>query len=109
MVVGQEVSAGCARVPVRFERGPEPRHEDPQRVLLPEGLLAPQVLQEPVGRDDRRGGEGEDRQQRTLLVGTDAQVTATETDLERSEQADVHPCAPRATRGSPPLTGRDRV
>jgi hypothetical protein len=52
-------------------------------------LAAPELLDQPVGRDHLAGTECQEREQRTLLLASQLESATGNTDLDRSEQADL--------------------
>ena len=52
-------------------------------------MLAPELVEQPVGRDDPAGVEHEQAQERALLVAAERDRPAVALDLEGSEDAQV--------------------
>ena len=87
MVAGDE---DCRLRSIGLEDGPQPRDVDPQRVLFALGIVAPELLEDAVRRDNTIGVENQQRQQRALLVGTEVQLRSFIQDLERSQNSVFH-------------------
>ena len=60
-----------------------------RRGRRPGRLLAPELVEQPVGRDDAPGVQREDAKKRSLLVPPECDRARVALDFERSKQADV--------------------
>ncbi len=75
---------------VGLERRTEPRHVNPERVLLALRILSPQLFENAIGRHDAVGVHQQEGQQRTLLVRSQVERCAVVKGLERAEDAEFH-------------------
>jgi hypothetical protein len=60
--------------------------------------IAPQELDQPVGRDDLSGMKQQDREERALLRRAKVGHDLTRADLERTKEPKVHPPSPDGDR-----------
>ena len=64
------------------------------------GVLAPELVDQPVGGNDLVGMEEEGGQQRSRLAATEGHLTASVPDLERPQDPKLHPLPPGADANS---------
>ena len=90
VVAGEQHAALAAFGAGRFQRRPQPRDVDPQGLLLAGGVVAPELLEDPVGGHDTVGAEQQEREQRPLLVRPEVDGCTVGQGLERTEDSELH-------------------
>ena len=75
---------------VRFEGRAQPRDVHPQRLLLAGGLVAPQVVEDPISRHHPADVQQQQGEQGALLVGAEIDGSTAVQYLEGAEDAVLH-------------------
>ena len=86
---GEEQGAFSARRAVGLQSRPQVGDVDPEGILLVGTFLAPQLVEDPIRRDDLIAIDQEQGQQRSLLVATQIDALAGAPILERPEHIEL--------------------